>query len=101
MRSDGIKMGLHHLQSLICTYSADDLHPFMFLVKFTFWTLDISCLDTRFEYLPEGVVGTKKLASFPHSRQTLRTLEAVINLFIDGICFGKPNQTLPVFIIAR
>ena len=29
MRSDGIKLGLNHLQSLICTYSADDLRPLM------------------------------------------------------------------------
>ena len=29
MRSDGIRMGLNHLQSLICTNSADDLRPLM------------------------------------------------------------------------
>ena len=29
MRSDGIKLGLNQLQSLICTYSADDLRPLM------------------------------------------------------------------------
>ena len=29
VRSDGIKMGLNHPQSLICTYSADDLRPLM------------------------------------------------------------------------
>ena len=33
MRSDRIKLGLNHLQSLICTYSADNLRPLMKNVK--------------------------------------------------------------------
>ena len=64
------------------------------ITKFSSLLISFLIQDTRvFEYLPEGVVGTKKLASFPHSRQTLRTLEAVINLFIDGIRETKPNLT--------
>ena len=33
-------MGLNHLQSLICTYSADDLRPLM-------WTKNVPMLDSR------------------------------------------------------
>ena len=48
-------MGLNHLQSLICTYGADDLRPLMFHIQLR--SLTVSFAEQSSTDLTRGIVG--------------------------------------------